>query len=211
MMRGWVVRAVLGWSLALPGALYASPWYGWDNVCSSYSSLPEISPFSVCASVQIRTHSVASGGTRVDVRMQYTSSEPVLWGGPRALIFSEIEGATDPLSEWYDPPYLAYWLLDEPTEGHWLSFTFDAPFTMRHTDLVGFYGQLYNEADYFRGPTAEFDVYLSDPHTVVPEPSTLLLLATGLLAIGGAGVWRRGKDEAQGHDTAGVASANPRR
>jgi len=143
----------------------------------------------ICGSVQVSTVSPYPGTTLILARARNLS--PTYWGGPIGLIFS-LPGSENPEGfwNWYDPSWNGYpdpWFLPffhQPSfGGGWAYYTLETSAEVKEKNLVGFFGEAYDIEAYEAGEFTTYSMAFTDPGYIVPEPTPLFLIGTGLLAL----------------------------
>ena len=194
-MRHLLLSSLLLVSLGLPSTAHAR-WYGWHNSCHPSS-------LTLCVSVMLQTVPTSDGGTWLLIQSlnnAYDETGPAMFGGPAGRIFSPSLVGWECLSYpcdsgfhvWYDnvSPWLAG--VFPPSFGSgWAHYAFHVPIVVKQTDLTGHYVEMYTGWGNGYDDMLTWEWYLTAPsYIIVSEPSAVLLLGTGLLALG-LMAWRR--------------------
>jgi hypothetical protein len=84
--------------------------------------------------------------------------------------------------------------MGDPVTQHWTKMFDDYVFrsTQTQVDRIRFFGAKSGQTDWTLGYTGVDNIYISDvPCPNIPEPSSLLALATGLIGLAGVAIRRR--------------------
>jgi hypothetical protein len=186
--------AVMVGSLFVPNVVQAQ-WYGWDETCRS------VGAYQMCATVHIETVAHASGNTRINYQTQWNSTLGEFFWGWGSIFY--LDRPSEDVAK-YGCANSSFCILLNAwgAQNEWRANSIETIGAWQPTDFSSYYGEFYwiNESYPFPASITQKAfggggnirlLALSETPYVVPEPSALLLLATGVVGIAAVGLRRR--------------------